>query len=205
MWQISLSPVRTRRAFTLIETLVTVALTAAMFTVIAVMIQYFYRTNAYALEEAQAVASARVSIENLTKDLRGASYGADGSYPITEAATSSITFYTDLGADGVVEKVRYHLFAGTLYRSVTEPSGTPPSYPVAAEQTTLVVPNIRNGTTSLFQYFDAGGAELLPPVHTASVASVRITVLADVNPDRAPNVYTFFGSATLRNVRGTTP
>ncbi len=187
--------------FTLVETVVTVALTGFIMLTLAFIIQYFYKTAAYALEQTQAINSARRSVENTVTDLREASYGEDGSYPIVAAATSSVTFFANVLGDGAVEKVHYYLSGPSLFRGTTEPAGNPPSYAGQPETVTLVIDNIRNGTsTPLLRYFDASGNELPAPVNVAKVASVRIQVLTDVNPRRAPDVYTLDGAATLRNL-----
>jgi len=189
------------RGLTLVETVVVIALTAFVLLALASLIQYFYKTNAYTLQQSQAVSSARTSILHAMSDLREASYGADGSYPILAAATSSVTFFADIDNSGTVEKVRYYLSGTTLYRGSTVPVGTPPSYVGVPEVATLVVNNIRNdAATSLFTYFDANGNQLASPINIASVASVRTTVLTDVDPNRAPMIYTLSGSATLRNI-----
>ncbi len=187
--------------FTLIETIVVVALTAFIMIALAELVRYFYVTSGYVLEQSQAVDSARLSVENAMANLREASYGEDGSYPIAVAATSTVTFYANVNSDPAIEKVRYYLSGSTLYRSVTEPAGSPPSYAGQPEAVTLVVNNIRNGgTTPLFTYYDANGNPLADPVNLARIASVRIEVQTDVNPYRAPDVYTLLGSATLRNL-----
>ncbi|MFA6279007.1 MAG: hypothetical protein WCS97_02645 [Candidatus Paceibacterota bacterium] len=189
------------RGLTLIETVVVVALTAFVMLALTEIIFYFYRTNAYTIEQTQAISSARTSLAHTMSDIRQASYGADGSYPILAAATSTVTFYADIDGSGAVDKVRYYLAGTTLYRGNTASSGNPPSYVGQPEQTTLVVNNIRNSTsTPLFSYFDASGAALTAPVNIVSVASIRIMVYTDVNPNRAPAVYMLSGSATLRNV-----
>ena len=192
--------------FTLIETIVAVAMTGIVMATLGVMIQYFYQTNAYALEQNQAVNNARASIENTVRDLREASYGADGSYPISSAATSSVVFYARSPASGTTERLHYYLSGQTLYRGTVDPAGTPLSYSGQTERTTLVIDNIRNdASTPLFTYYDTSGNQLPDPVNVASVASVRIQALTDVNPDRAPNVYTMLGSATLRNLHAALP
>ena len=189
------------RAFTLIETIVVVALTAFVMLTLTYLIQYFYKTNKYVLEQSQAVQSARRSIETAMTDLRKASYGADGSYPLSAAATSTVTFYANTDTDAVMEKVRYYLLGTTLYRGTTDPTGNPPSYAGQTEKTTFVVDNIRNdSTTPMFTYYDAAGIQLSYPINLAKVYSVQTTVLTDVNPTRAPNVYMLVGSATLRNL-----
>lgn len=185
---------------TLVETIVTVALTALVLLSLMFLIRFFYQNNAFVIEQSQAVNSARRSIENAMMNLREASYGADGSYPVLAAATSSVSFFADIDQDAAVERARYYLSGSTLYRGVTEPIGNPPSYAGQPEITTLVVDNIRNGAVSLFTYFDAGGSALVDPVDLADITSVRIRVLTDVNPFRAPNVYTLTGTATMRNL-----
>ncbi|MBU6323502.1 MAG: prepilin-type N-terminal cleavage/methylation domain-containing protein [Patescibacteria group bacterium] len=190
-----------QRGFTLVETIVVVALTAVVLMALSSLIVYFYRTNAYVLEQSQAVDSARRSVAASMSDLREATYGADGSYPLSAAATSTVTFYANVDSDPAIEKVRYYLSGVTFYRGVTKAAGNPPSYAGQPETTNLVVDNVRNGTIPVFQYFDANGNELAEPVNLAKVTSVRTTVLTDVNPTRAPNVYTLTGSATLRNIR----
>lgn len=192
--------------FTLVETVVVTGLTALLLLALTFLIQFFYKTNAYTLEQSQAINSARRSVENAMSDVRGASYGADGSYPIAAAATSSITFFTHLAPSTSIDKVRYYQAGATLYRAVTIAAGSPPTYAGQPETTTLVVDNIRNDvSTPLFSYFDAQGQELVPPVDVGKIASVSITVLTDVNPLRAPNVYTLVGSATIRNLHNLLP
>ena len=190
--------------FTLIETIVTVALAAMMMAALTGLIRYFYVTNAYVLEASKALSSARLSTSNAMTNLREASYGTDGSYPIQAAATSSITFYADIGGDASIERVRYYVSDTTLFRGVTEPGGIPSSYTGQPETTTLVVNNIRNGTTSLFMYFDGSGAQLAEPMDVSMVRVVRANVYTDVNPQRAPEIYQLSASATLRNLRNTT-
>lgn len=191
------------RGFTLVETIMVIALSTVVMLALSSLIVYFYKTNAFVLEQSQAVNSARLSIQHAMADLREAAYGADGSYPLNAAATSTVTFYAALGSTSTIDKVRYYLQGTTLYRGVTAPSGSPLTYAGQPEETTLVVDNIRNGTsTPLFTYYDSAGAALALPVNIASVASVRIQVLTDVNPQRAPLVYTLAGSATLRALHG---
>lgn len=195
---ITRSPIR---GFTLIETIVTVAITAFVMVALGILIQYFYKTNEYALEQSQAVNSARSSIEHTVTDLREATYGADGSYPIAIAGTSTVTFYANINNDSNIEEVRYYLSDTSLLRGTTKSTGSPPTYVGQPETTTLVIDNMRNGTsTPIFTYFDENGAELPAPINTSKIRSVHIDALTDVNPYRAPAVYSLVGEATLRNL-----
>lgn len=189
------------RGFTFIEMIVVIALTVLISGTMAGLIQYFYKTNNYVLQQTQAVNSARASIQAATRDLREASYGADGSYPIVAASTSTITFFANIDTDVAFEKVRYYLSSTTLYRGGINPVGSPATYAGQTETTSLVIPNIQNGTTPIFRYFDANGTELASPVNIRQIASITITILTDVDPNRSPVTYTLSANATLRNLR----
>jgi len=191
-----------KRGFTLIETIVVVAILAVVGVGLLTMIAYFYRSNAYVLEQTSALDSAHRGINESFSSLREASYGEDGSYPIASAATSSVTFYSDIDSDAPVEKVRLYLSNGTFYQGVTDAAGSPPSYSGQPEKTYTIATWIRNpGTVPIFRYYNAAGTELTGSVSLADVASVRMHLDVDLNPLRAPNILTLEQSATLRNLR----
>lgn len=166
------------------------------------MITYVYKTNTFIFQQSTATDNARRGVEYALENLREATYGADGSYPINTAATSTVTFYADVDNDGTVEKIRYYLSGTTLYRGVANPGGNPPSYTGQAEATTTVASYMQNGTsTPIFNYYDDTGAQLATPADTSKVASVSIVIGIDVDVKRAPITFTLIGSATLRNLR----
>ncbi len=191
------------RGFTLVESMVVVALTALVTGALLSAIQVFYRGNAYVFESAVSVDSARRGLTTALQNLREASYSDDGAYPITAAATSTVTFYSDVDSDGGMERVRIFIQDNVLYRVVTNSAGNPPSYAGQAGATTTIVANVRNGTTTpLFRYFNSSGVALATTSPDISqVSSVTATLMIDLNPNRAPNVLTLTGSATLRNLR----
>jgi len=98
--------------FTLIETLVTIFILALIIGVVFGLIVFLYRTHGYAWEESQAIEEARRGIEAMTKEIREARTGEDGSYPLEKAEDKQIVFYSDIDNDGRTEKVRY--FLGTV-------------------------------------------------------------------------------------------
>lgn len=190
------------QGFTLIETIIVIAATTLIFITLGTLLAYFYKTNAYTLEQSIAVGQARRGVEDAMKYMREASYGSDGSYPIESAATSSITFYANINSDWAIEKVTYVLQDGTLYRVSAEPMGSPPSYTGGAPATTTVaVSVVNNSSTPLFRYFDDTGTELVMPVNVSKIASIETTVVIDVNVNRAPVSFTLSGGATLRNLK----
>ena len=191
-----------RHGFTLIETVVVIGVTALIMVTLGTLLAYFYKTNAYTLQQATAVAEARRGVDDAMQYLREASYGSDGSYPIESAATSSITFYANIDSSSAIEKVTYALQGGTLYRIVAEPVGNPLTYTGATLATTTIATQVVNATsTPVFLYFDSSGTQLSMPANISKIASVETTVVIDVDVNRAPVAYTLSGGATLRNLR----
>lgn len=190
------------RAFTLAEMLVVIALTGLVGVGLLSMIAYFYRTNAYLLEATSAVDSASRGLNESIASLREASYGEDGAYPLSAAATSSVTFHADPDLDQTIEKVRLYRSGETLYRGVTNAAGNPPSYTGQTEVITIIATSVKNATsTPLFRYYDEDGLELTGTIDIASVRSIRARLDVDINPLRAPNILILESSATLRNLR----
>lgn len=190
------------RAFTLIETVVVTAITALVTLTLGSLLTYFYKTNAYTLEQSTAIAHARKGVEDAMRYIREASYGSDGSYPIANAATSTITFYANIDAGPDIERVTYLVKNQILYRVTSSVSGNPPLYRGGSFATTTVASAVVNSaTTPIFTYFTEGGTELAQPVDVSKVASVKTTLFIDVNVARAPVSFTLTAGATLRNLK----
>ncbi|MFZ2167698.1 MAG: hypothetical protein WAV50_02390 [Minisyncoccia bacterium] len=191
----------TYRGFTLIETLIVIVTTALISVTLGVLLSYFYKTNAYTLEQTTAVAQARRGIEDSMRFLRESSYGSDGSYPIASVATSSITFYANVDTDSTIERVNYKLENHVFYRIIAEPNGNPLSYALATLATSTIATNVVNATsTPVFTYFDGTSAPLPSPISISDIASIQTTIVVDVNIARAPIAFTLSGGATLRNI-----
>lgn len=190
------------RGFSLAETIVVVSLTTLLFGAITSIIVFFYRTNASVLEQADAITSARRGIEKGMRDIREATYGDDGSYPVIGAGTSTITFFSDKDHDMAVERVRYMLQGTTLYRYTIEPTGSPSVY-TGAETQEIISEFVRNTDflAPIFTYFDSTGNDLGDSPLPIDIASVSLRLIVNVNPNRSPTEFVLTGSADLRNVR----
>jgi hypothetical protein len=97
----------------------------------------------------------------------------------------------------------YRLIGTTLFKTITNAVGSPPSYTGQPISTSTIAQYVRNSsTTPLFRYYDSSGMQLSTTTTDISkVASVSVQLLVDLNPLRAPNVFTLTENATLRNLR----
>lgn len=189
------------KGFTFIETIVVISILAVVGTGLAYTIVFFYRTNASVLQESSAITSARRGIENSMRDLREATYGDDGSYPLATVLPNDIVFYADVDKDSSIEKVEYVLEDDVLARYTTEASGNPLSYSGTPSKQ-IISDHVRNTdfATDVFSYLGNDGSILANPT-PVNVYGVNLKIIVNVNPDRAPEEFTLTGSANLRNLR----
>ncbi len=101
---------RQKNGFTIVELIVTVAIFAIAMGAVSGLIFTAYRTQAFSFQQSNAISEARRGIETMTKELREATIGDDGSYIIEKAEDYEIIFYSDIDKDGETEKVRYFIY-----------------------------------------------------------------------------------------------
>lgn len=187
---------------TLIETVVWVAVTTSAMLAIVTSVQYFYRTNNYAVEQSAAVSSAQRGVEEMVKTIREAAYSSNGAYPIVSMATSTFSFYADVDNDPYIERLRFYIEGGSLKRGIIDPSGDPPVYTNPETQSSLsdYVRNVEQSVAT-FRYYDLNGNLMTDLTDIAEVRFVEVTVVVNINPFRLPNQFTLRSTAALRNLR----
>jgi prepilin-type N-terminal cleavage/methylation domain-containing protein len=192
----------TPRGLSFIEMLVTLAVFSLIMVSIVNSVLFFYRANTSSLEQGYQVESARRGTEVFVRDVREATYGDDGAYPMQTMASSTVIFYTNADSDTAIERVKYSLSGTSLYRNIVQPSGTPPAY-TGGGVTTTVSSYVRNfdENSSLFKYYNASSTEVTNSQYINTVVSVTINLVVDIVQKHAPGRFTLSESATLRNVR----
>lgn len=187
--------------FSLVESLVVIAISTFVMLAITEAIIFFYRTNDYAIEQSAAIRSAKIGVDSLVQDIREAAFADTGAYPVESMGTSSLTVYADVNRDDDVERVRYYLDETDFQRVVTAPTGTPTTY--SGEQTEETISrSIRNEPQgeAIFSYYDASGGEITNLANRQDLAFVVIELIVNIDPNRQPDNTTIRSSATLRNV-----
>ncbi|MES2215708.1 MAG: hypothetical protein V4481_00215 [Patescibacteria group bacterium] len=194
------------RAFTLVELLTSIAIMVSILVAVSAF-QYnvinFNRSGAVALTNTQ---EAQSLMKTMARELRSMEPGANGTYPLENAATSTITFYSDPDGDGIKDQIRYYVATSSLYRALIKPSGNPPSYVQASETRKILATGIRNSsTTPMFEYFVSSYAgtstPLTYPLNIPLIRLVRVNLSIDTDPNKSPIVRTFTTQAALRNLK----
>lgn len=194
-----------RAGFSLFEIVIVIGITAVIVVAVGKFSNTISGLGVVINSSLQADQDLGLALTPLITDIRSMGPSGAGAYAIEAAGTSSLAFYSDVDQDGVFERVRYHVATSTFERGVIEPSGEPLAYPTSSEVVSLVIPNVRMGTSSVFEYFGAtyngAGTPLAQPVALSDVRVVRITLTADVATSTAPKPITYTNTVTIRNLR----
>jgi len=191
--------------FTLVEILVTMAI----FSLILGAVGLFARDTFYykSIFSGGLISydSANKILQPISSEIRSTSPSSLGAYSIEQASNTSFIFFTDIDNDGLKERIRYFLSGTTLKRGVIIPSGSPLQYLSGNEIITDIIPNLINGSTPIFTYYDTnynGSTNpLTQPVSITNVRLVKITLIIDVDPNRPPLPITVTTQVTLRNLK----
>ncbi len=149
---------------------------------------------------------ARKVAFQISTELRNAQVGADGSYPLNVAGAQQIIFFTNADRDNTVERVRYFIQNGDLWKGVTEYNGS--SYNTSTESSYVVQDNLANGSNPVFYYYDGSftgsstQTSLSQPVNVTGVKFVKV-VLTVTNRGGVKNTNTFTvtAGAAVRNLK----
>ena len=168
--------VAAEHGFTLIETIVTMAIMGIVLSVFGQMLLTTSKTSSRVEEQASLQNEVRVAVDRLTTDFRQAT-NANGTSPVESLSSTSVTFLSpDRLTPFHLRRISYQLVNGQLQRSVvtsTDTDGWPWAWPAAPA---TYYPEVGSVTsTSLFTFYDSGGAVTTNPVDVRS-ARVSVTV-----------------------------
>ena len=148
--------------------------------------------------------SAQQAAFKITQELRNSATSATGAYALADAEDQQLIIFTN--SNGTVNRVRYYLQSGSLYKGTTAPSGNPVTYNVAQEVSVLIQKNIANGATPLFYYYDGNyngtGSALTQPVNVTNVKLIKINLMIYKKLTVASTgTYTVTASGSIRNLK----
>jgi prepilin-type N-terminal cleavage/methylation domain-containing protein len=192
--------------FTLIESIVTIAIFTVLILVVTNFIYMLYRTQGYTFEQSQAINEARKGIETMVKEIREAQMAENGAYVIEKADDYEFIFYSDINKDLSVEKIRYFIDGSDFKKGITEPtpvnqlSDLPAKYLPESEQVSVLSSFVRN-SPPVFHYYDGNGNELPAPARKKDTKLMKVYLVINVSPSRAPDDFVLESEVQIRNIK----
>lgn len=155
-----------KKGFTLVETIVVIFIFTLLAIGVTTLFTHIFQSSRDRLFAIDNIDQARIVTRDFTNEIRVASVGEDGSYPITLAEDFQIVFNSG-------SPIRYYLASSTLYKEV-------------AGKKTAVQNNVKNTTHPIFYYYngDYSGTStpLTSPISINQIKYVKINLeITDFN------------------------
>jgi type II secretory pathway pseudopilin PulG len=196
-----------RSGFSLIETLIALALVIVVIGGAAGLFTFYIRNYSFSFEQQQSVGSAATTLTAMLREIREARIAENGSWPIVEALDDSFTFYSDVTNDNRVDRVRYFLDGNTLKKGVVEPVGVPATYPLVNEQIRTVATEVYPAGNPVFIYYNGNwpGDTVNNPLPAASrvleTRYVNIFIRIDTEHGKGSAAFETNSGVQLRNLK----
>lgn len=193
------------KGFSLVEIVVAIGIMVLISGVaVDLLINIFPRKGDIVIEQLSTQTETRKALDEFVNEIRGASYSSIGSYPLAEASTTEIIFYSNPNANSLRSRIRYFLEGTILKKGIVDPTGNPLTYDLGTETSTEILHGVVP-TTTIFSYYDdnftGDQAPLAQPVEAGNVKMVGMKVTIDKNPYNSPYQFTTESKAIIRNLK----
>lgn len=198
---------KTSTGFTLVETLVTIGIFVILMLGITILFKNIYVTSNQQSLSLETTDQARLELFNFTNEIRNATNGNDGSYPIIQADNAQVVFFSSFGAtDNNINRIRYYVVNSTLYKGTTIPTGSPKTYNLSTETVLPVVTNIAATTSSIFYYYDGNydgtSTPLTQPVNVNQIKFVKMNLTITKQDARnSTSTFSVIAGGAIRNLK----
>ncbi|MCB9805748.1 prepilin-type N-terminal cleavage/methylation domain-containing protein [Candidatus Nomurabacteria bacterium] len=195
-----------KSGFTLLESMFTLFILSLIILAVASFQTDVFRLNRVIHVGLTAQNDIRKIIRPMVDEVRSASESNLGAYPLSETATSTFSFYSDIDNDSLKEKITYFLDGSDFKKGVIKPSGNPYIYDTDDEVITEVVHDVL-AVDNIFEYYDssydgtASSAPLEFPVSPSSVRLIKIELTVDADPNNPPEAITVTTQINVRNLK----
>ena len=179
------------KSFTLIESLVYIAI----FTIVIIAIYQFaisfYNSNTFLLQQTRAISEGRTILSEMSREIKEMVNSENGDYPISNANVNNVIFYSDIDKDNNIEEIRWFLQGNILSKGIIETPG-------GNEIVTAHSENIRNN--QIFTYYNSSN-QLVPDLNILTdISLIEINLQVNVNPFAAPGDFTLKTIVKPRNL-----
>lgn len=187
---------KNKRAFTLIEMTVVIALISMITVVVSVFLSQSIKSYRLKRQSVDLQEKTAHVMREFEQTVRAAS-------TVITASETEFKFYRffDLTSTYPIQ-VRYFLDDDKFKIGLTDPSGIAPNitYPDGEERIALIIEDVVN-TDVLFKYYNGVGTLLLDPANSVNVRMVELTISLDQNPGAPPEPVTELTKVHLRNMK----
>lgn len=196
-----------KKGFTLVETIVVVAIFSMLALGVNAIFTHIFSSSRNRLASMDVIDQARLATTNFTNEIRVASVGVDGSFPIVTADRREIIFYSNYNQEnGLISKILYYTASSTLYKSTIVPTGSPLSYNSANEKIKTVQTDLASTTERIFYYydgdFDGKSAPLSEPVNVNDIKFVKINLnILKKTTDTGTSSFNTSAGSSIRNLK----
>ena len=174
-----------KTGFTLIEVVISASFVAVIIVILTYIGFNLTSFNINFMKSFEPQFELQYAMQNIIKEVRSMSQSSVGSYPISQAASSTFVFYSDVDADGSVERFKYFVSGNVFKKGILVPTGSPLVYNEANEEIFDILHNLKIGTSSIFNYYDANysGSEapMSSPVDISDIKLIKaqLTITKD--------------------------
>ncbi len=194
-----------QKGASLVEIIVVVFVIGLVGIAILSFLKNIFSFNNIISQNMSAQEQIRKVFKMATAEIRSASPSSNGSYPIEEAKPFSFIFYCDIDNDGLKERVRFFSENNVFKKGVIKPNGEPLTYNPENEKINELVSQVINGSTPIFDYYDANydgfSPPLSEPVDILKIRLVKINLIINGGASKSPLPLNFTTQVSMRNLK----
>jgi prepilin-type N-terminal cleavage/methylation domain-containing protein len=185
--------------FTLVETIIVISIFTLLALGVSALFTHIFTSSRERLSAIDDIDQSRQVTNSFINEIRVASIGNDGSFPITLADDDQVVFFSNYGqATNTQARIRYYRATTTLYKATLVPTGSPLTYDAGSEKVVTVQGNLSSSTLPIFYYYDGDymstSTALVQPVNLTDIRFIRINLNVGDN-------YTVSAGASIRNLK----
>ncbi len=198
---------KNKSGFTLVELSIGMVIVVVVGVAIAGLQYIISKSQVAVYNGSLKVEYANSNVSTMVREIRTARNGDNGAYVIESATNTSLTFYSDIDADGKTERVRYFTSGTSLMKGIIKPTGNPVTYPSANEQIKSVADSVQNGATPIFSYYnknwptDAINNPMSLPINLSAIRMVKIYLRVNTIANDPTHDYVMDSAVMIRTLK----